>query len=104
MNTILSGLKVALCIMDDVLVFGQDGQEYDVKVKTVLQCLASVGIMLNPSKYEFSRSSLKFLGYVVNKKGISADPEKVRAVTEMPVPTNGGELQDMINQLGIFFT
>ena len=60
---------------------------------------------MNPSKCEFSQSSLKFLGHVINKAGISADPEKVRAVTEMPAPTNVGELRrlmGMINQLGKF--
>ena len=67
---------VTVCLITDVLAFGGDGQEHDVRLKAVLQQLALVGVTLNPSKCEFSRSLLKFLGHVVNKSGILVDPEK----------------------------
>jgi len=92
--------------MDDVLVFGVDNEEHDVRLKAVLQRLSSAGMTLNPSKCKFSKRTLKFLGHIVNKNGISADPDKVRAVAEMPAPTNVAELRrlmGMINQLGKFY-
>ena len=105
MNAILSGLEGVLCWMDDVLVFGRDQEEHDKRLRTALQHLESAGVTLNPKKCEFSKGSLKFLGHIINKKGISADPEKVHAITELPPPTNISELRrvmGMINQLGKF--
>ena len=80
--------------MDDILVFGSNPKEYDKRLKAALKHLESAGVTLNPKKCEFSKSSLKFLGHVIDKNGISADPEKVHAITELPPP--------MINQLGKF--
>ena len=105
MSTILSGLKGVLCWMDDVLVFGSNQNEHDNRLKAVLQRLESAGVTLNPKKCEFSRGTLKFIGHIINKNGISADPEKIIAITEMPPPSNITELRrlmGMINQLGRF--
>ena len=91
--------------MDDILVFGSNPKEHDKRLKAALERLESAGVTLNPKKCEFSKSSLKFLGHVINKDGISADPEKVRAITVLPPPTNIPELRrimGMINQLGKF--
>ena len=105
MNTILSGQKGVLCWMDNVLVFGRNQKEHDNRLKAVLQCLELVGVTLNPKKCEFSKDSLRFLGHIIDKEGISTDPEKVRAITEIPPPSNTTELRrlmGMINQLRKF--
>ena len=91
--------------MDDVLVFESDQEEHDKTLRAALERLESAGVTLNPKKCEFSKGSLKFLGHIINKNGISADPEKVLAITELPPPTNISELRcvmGMINQLGKF--
>ena len=91
--------------MDDVLVFGSDQEEHDKRLRAALERLESAGVTLNPKKCELSKDSLKFLGHIINKNGISADPEKVHAITELPPPTNISELRrvmGMINQLGKF--
>ena len=95
--------------MDDVLVFGRNQKEHDGRLKAVLQCLELAGVILNPKKCEFSKGSLRFLvrllGHIIDKEGISADPEKVHAITEIPPLSNKTELcrlMGMINQLGKF--
>ena len=75
------------------------------KLKAALERLKLAGVTLNPKKCEFSKSSLKFLRHVIDENGISAEPEKVCAITELPPPTNIPELRrvmGMINQLGKF--
>ena len=85
--------------------FGSEPKEHDKRLRVVLERLESAGVTLNPKKCEFSKGSLKFLGHIIDKKGISADPDKIHAITELPPPTNVSELQrimGMINQLGKF--
>ena len=41
---------------------------------------------LNPLKYAFEVGSGKFLGFMVNQRGIKANPEKIKAFLEMSSP------------------
>jgi hypothetical protein len=105
MSAILSGLDGVVCQMDDVLVFGKDQLEHDTRLTNVLKCIEQAGATLNPDKCEFSQNRLKFLGHVIDNKGITADPDKTKAIREMQTPTNVSDLRrfmGMVNQLGKF--
>ena len=43
---------------------------------------------MNRSKCEWFNTSIKLLGHIVYEQGISMDPEKVKAITEMPYSSN----------------
>jgi len=43
---------------------------------------------MNPLKCAFGVTSGKFLGFVVPKKGIEIDPDKVKAIIQTPPPRN----------------
>ena len=49
--------------MDDVLVFSRDQEEHNKRLKAVLRRIQSTGVTLNPSKCEFSKTQIKFLGH-----------------------------------------
>ena len=105
MSRILSGPDGVLCQMHDVLVFGRDQSEHDARLTAVLQRIKSAGATLNSEKCEFGKSTLKFLGYLIDEKGIQADPDKTAAIQEMSPPSNVPELRrfmGMVNQLGKF--
>lgn len=41
---------------------------------------------LNPTKCAFGVSSGKFLGFMINQRGIEANPEKIKALVDMERP------------------
>jgi len=86
MNNILTGLPGVLYHMDEVLIFGSSKEEHDGRLHNVLQKLQSTGITLNRSKCEFNKDCLTFLGHVLDKNGISADPNKTKAIVKMTTP------------------
>uniref|UniRef100_A0A3B1IFN4 Gypsy retrotransposon integrase-like protein 1 n=1 Tax=Astyanax mexicanus TaxID=7994 RepID=A0A3B1IFN4_ASTMX len=91
--------------MDDVLIWGSTQAEHDARVHAVLQRAQEAGITLNTAKCEFSKTTVKFLGYIISPEGVTPDPEKTRAVREMDPPQNISELRSflgMVNQLGKF--
>ena len=92
MSKILEGLEGVLCLMDDILVFGGNATEHDEGLKAVLTRIAAAGATLNPTKCEFSKSKLKFLGHIIVQQGIRADPDKTAAIIEMKPPSNVPEL------------
>ena len=105
MSELLSGLEEVLCQMDDVLIFGKDEVEHDRRLEAALRRIQDAGATLNPQKCEFRKRKITFLGNVIDKNGITADPEKTEALRRMSTPTNVSELRrflGMANQLGKF--
>eukprot|EP00731_Ephydatia_muelleri_P004849 Em0002g1025a len=105
MNTLLDGCDGVLCHMDDVLVYGSTQQEHDKRLKAVLQRVQTAGVTLNKDKCEFSKNTLKFLGHIISKDGVSADPDKTKAIQDMVPPKNITELRrfmGMVNQFNKF--
>ena len=105
MSKLLCGLEGIVCQMDDVLIFGKTKEEHNVRLTKALDRIHSAGVTLNREKCLFGQDNIKFLGHVVNKQGISADPDKVAAITQMKAPQNISAVRrflGMVNQLGKF--
>ncbi|GFO21951.1 hypothetical protein PoB_004845600 [Plakobranchus ocellatus] len=104
MSEILRDIDGVICHMDDILIHASNQDTHDERVRTVLQRLQQAGLTLN-EKCEFSKPVIKFLGHIIDGHGIRADPQKIEAIVEFPVPTNITELQrflGMVNQLAKF--
>ena len=54
---------------------------------------------LNPQKCSFGVRSGKFLGYIVNMRGIEANPEKIRELLDMKSPTKIKEVQSLTGKV-----
>ena len=54
---------------------------------------------LNPTKCAFRVSVGKFLGFIVNNRGIEASPNKIKAVLDMPPPSNIKEVQRLTGRI-----
>ena len=77
-----------LCLMDDKNFWSYPTQEeYDRCLMATLQQIETAGVTLNQGKCEFRRTELKYLGHIVSKDGIHADPDKTVALVNMKPPT-----------------
>ena len=54
---------------------------------------------LNPKKCAFSVKSGKFLGFMLNERGIEANPTKCRVIMDMKSPANVKEVQVLNGRL-----
>ena len=54
---------------------------------------------LNPAKCTFGVSAGKFLGFIVNNRGIEANPDKIKAVLDMPLPSSIKEVQRLTRRI-----
>ena len=60
---------------------------------------------LNKEKCHFRCTSIPFFKGVISREGVQPDPQKIKVLTDMPVPRNKKELQaflGIINYLGKF--
>ena len=104
-SQILDGVLGVAVLMDDICVSGKTKAEHDERLTKVLNLLKEAGLTLNPKKCQFNRTTIKYLGYIVDGNGIRPDNKKLEAIKEYPTPKNITELRrflGMVNQLAKF--
>ena len=105
LTQMLSGLEGTVCHADDILVFGSSREQHDHRLSKVLDRLQKEGLTLNNEKCQFAVDRVKFLGHVVSAQGLEADPSKIKAITDMPTPTDVAGVRrylGMVNYVGKF--
>lgn len=99
MKKILLGLEGIINLADDILVYGSNKEELDRRLKAVLRKLREHGFTLNKSKCQFVKSSVKFLGHVIEAGNIKPDPLKTSAITKLNRPTNVSEARKFLGMI-----
>ncbi len=92
----LAGMPGTEKIVDDVLLYDDTLPEHLDHVRKFLETCRSAGITLNPGKFQLAQHSVNFAGYIVGTSGIKADPEKIKAITHFPKPTNITDLRSFL--------
>ena len=72
--------------VDDMLFKSKEELTHLDDLRETFATLRQYQMKLNPSKCAFGVASGKFLGFMVSKRGIETNPEKVRAILDMASP------------------
>ena len=72
--------------VDGMIAKSKTEEEHLVNLQKLFERLQKYQLRLNPAKCTFGVKSGRFLGFVLSQKGIEVDPEKVKAILEMPEP------------------
>ena len=72
--------------VDDMIAKSQGEDDHVVNLKKLFERLRKFQLKLNPVKCIFEATSDKLLGFMVSKKGIEIDPDKVRAIQDLHPP------------------
>jgi len=70
--------------VDDIIAKSKTEEEHLVNLRKLFERLRKYQLRLSPAKCTFGVKSGKLLGFIVSQKGIEVDPEKVKAILEMP--------------------
>ena len=85
--------------IDNMLVKSTTTELHIAHLAEAFQILKEYNIKLNPAKCAFGVSAGKFLGFIVNNRGIEANPDKIKAVLDMPSPSNIKEVQRLTRRI-----
>ncbi|KAL2083788.1 hypothetical protein ACEWY4_021561 [Coilia grayii] len=91
-----------LIYLDDLIAFSSDFASHLGHLEQVFRRLEAHGLKLQPAKCSLFQRSVKYLGHVVSKGGMSTDPEKTMAVQDWPVPTTVKEVRAFLGFVGYY--
>jgi hypothetical protein len=69
--------------VDDIVVKTRKASDLLSDLEVTFRCLKAKGVKLNPEKCVFGVPRGMLLGFIVSKRGIEANPEKIAAITSM---------------------
>ena len=85
--------------IDDMLVKSTTAELHITHLSEAFQILREYNMKLNPAKCAFGVSAGKLLGFIVNNRGIEANPDKIKAVPDMPPPSSIKEVQRLTGRI-----
>ena len=89
--------------LDDILIYSQSQPDYIQHVRQVMQKLLDHQWICKLKKCDFATKSVEYLGHIVSDRRIAIDPDKMKAVTDWPVPfKNLHEVQSFLGLVGYY--
>ena len=89
-------LKWCIIYLDDIIVFSKTPEEHIEKLRGVFKKLSAAGLRLKPSKCEFFKSRITYLGHTVSKDGIETEKKKVIAIQDWLIPKTVTEVHSFL--------
>lgn len=102
---VISGIKGAINISDDILVFGKTKEQHDKELQQTLETIQACGLTLNINKCLFGLKKVVFFGHEFSAGGVAPDKRKVQDFINMQPPKTVSEVRSllgMINYCGRF--
>lgn len=93
--------KMIEVFVDDMLVKSKKAGDHMQHLEEMFT-MRQYNMKLNPLKCAFGVGSGKFLGSMVNQRGIEANPEKIKASLDMGSPKSTKEVQSLVGRLATF--
>ncbi|PKI65009.1 hypothetical protein CRG98_014594 [Punica granatum] len=85
--------------VDNMIAKSKEGEDHLVNLKRLFDRLKNYKLRLNPAKCTFGVKSGKLLGLAISEKGIEVDPDKVKAIMELPHPSTVREVRSFLGRL-----
>ena len=96
------GKTMEVCI-DDMVVKSKRSQDHLTDLSQIFDILRQFQLKLNASKCAFGVSSGKFLGSLVTRRGIKANPDQISAIQEVQSPTSAKQVQRLTSMAAASF-
>ena len=98
MESVLNGLHWSICLvyLDDCIIMGRTFDEHLSNLEEVLQRFRHANLKLKPSKCQFFKKEVTYLGYVIGSEGVLPDPNNIEKVSKWPTPRNVTEVRSFL--------
>ena len=100
----LEGLLGEKAIADDILVLERETDQealddHDHNLKEVFNRCQQKGIKLNAEKMQLRQKQVSYMGHIISSEGLGAEPNKLKAINEMPPLTDKEGVQRVLGMV-----
>lgn len=85
--------------VDDMIAKSKTEEDHLVYLLKLFQRLRQFSLRLNPNKCTFGVRSGKLLGFIISQRGIEVDPDKAKAIRDMPAPRTEKQVRGFLGRL-----
>ena len=103
-DAMIEGCPWARKIVDDTIIWTEDRQQLERRIRQVLENCRRLNITISKKKFEIGEE-IEFAGHIISRNGISRDKSKNDAISKFQTPKNIKELRSFLGltqQLGAF--
>ncbi|XP_061506862.1 uncharacterized protein K02A2.6-like [Anopheles gambiae] len=88
MEVMLAGLGGVAVYLDDIVVGGPNEEAHMKNLRAVLKRIEEYGFTIRLDKCSFQKKQIKYLGHLLDSKGLRPDPARIEAILNLQVPTD----------------
>ena len=101
-DEVIRGMPCVFAYIDDILVASSTPDEHITHLRELFRRLTQHGLTVNAAKCELGRSSLEFLGHVVDSAGLRPVAQKVQVIQDYPVPDSIRKLRAFLGLVNFY--
>ncbi|TQD70724.1 hypothetical protein C1H46_043741 [Malus baccata] len=94
--------KFILVFFDDILIYSTSWELHLQHVSIALSVLELHHLFVKLSKCAFGKQQIEYLGHIVSQNGVAADPSKLNAIADWPLPTSVKALRGFLGLTGYY--
>ena len=95
-------LTYVLIYLDDVIVYSKTEEEHLVHLRAILEQFMEHGLKLKPSKCNFFRMEISYLGHKVSMARMEPGTEGLKGIMEIVTPTTYTQVHKFLGATGYF--
>ena len=79
MDNAFRGIIGSKCFayIDDIVISGETIQQHNQNMEDVLQRIKQLRLRLEPSKCNYLKPEIEYLGHIISEEGVKPNPEKL---------------------------
>lgn len=93
---VFEGIENFASIFDDILLHNKDIKTHCPTLRATLQRAREQNLTFRLSKCIFAQPEVPYTGFILTGEGVKVQPQKVKAILEMPQPTNIDEVRTFL--------
>jgi hypothetical protein len=94
--------KFVLVFFDDILIYSRDMNTHLVHLTKALTLLKQHHLFAKLSKCKFGCPDIEYLGHIISAQGVCADPGKIQAMVDWPLPKTTKALRGFLGLTGYY--
>ena len=95
-------LTYALIYLDDIIVFSDTEKEHVKRLTAIFECFHEHGLKLKPSKCEFFKEEIKYLGHRVSANRMKPGTDNLDGIAAMALPMTATGIRQFLGATGFY--